>query len=183
MTRDFLSLINAPAPPGMLAGNALATIDTKPKRKQIIGWRGKNGELRGLSDAAHDWNTLGKMAAATAIAGTATAIRAGHVAVSEVEYSRAQLMQTCATMQAQRDGLAAELAMVRAELAIVRAEKAAARPRRKWTEPARAFLTDAVRDLGRSSADCRAIAVLMAAKFGGTWTGPAVRAQVRRMGL
>ena len=192
MTRDFLTLINTPAPPGMLAGNALATIDAPRKRGPIIGFRTAGDRIVGLGGAWQialrtiarrddvTWNGIAKVGFATAVAAGVVGTRAVGLAVNVAQEAVDELHES-------REQLRAQIALLERQLvaATVRAEKAEARlgVRRKWTDAARAFLASAVQDIGRTAGDCRAIAVLMAAKFGGTWTGPAVRAHVRRMGL
>ena len=192
-TRDFLTLtpIGAPAP-GLIAGNALTAIDAPRKRAPIIGFRTADDRVVGLGGASQialrtiarrddvTWNGIAKVGFATAVAAGVVGTRAVGLAVGAAQEAVDELHES-------REQLRAQIALLERQLvaATARAEKAEARlgVRRKWTDAARAFLADAVRDLGRSSADCRAIAILMTARFGGAWTGPAVRAQVRRMGL
>jgi hypothetical protein len=78
------------------------------------------------------WRGLLKTGAATAIAAGATAVRGANLAIAEIEYSRAQMQATLATMQAQRDD-----AVRRAAAAETKARKPA-----RWSAAERDLLLE-----------------------------------------
>jgi hypothetical protein len=88
--------------------NAIATIDPRPLPPSIIGFNVNGQTLSTLDTLKHVASNitvkgLWKVGAATAIAAGATAVRGANVALSEIEYSRAQMAEHLALMQAQRD--------------------------------------------------------------------------------
>jgi hypothetical protein len=81
-----------------------------PGAPGIIGFN-VGGETLGLVEIARriTWRGLAKATAACAIAGTATAIRAGHLAIAEIEDTRTQLKQRVDMLQQRNSDLATAL--------------------------------------------------------------------------
>ncbi len=141
----------------------------------IIGFRVGNQTLGVLDTLRHvsgriTWSGLLKTSAATGIAAAATAIKAGHVALSEIEYSRSQMATHLALMQAQRDDAVNRAAIAEAKIS---------RKVQRWSAAERDTLTR-LRAGGMTYAK---IAAAMSDEFGRAFTASSVGAQARKLGL
>jgi hypothetical protein len=159
--------------------NAIATIDQtgRPLPPSIIGFNVNGQTLSTLDTLKHVASNitvkgLWKVGAATGIAAAATAVRGAHLAIAEIEDSRAQLQARVDLLTRQRND------------AVNRAAAAEARASRKiqrWTDAERAHL--ATFFAAPKHKPYALIAADMAGTFGRAFTAASVGAQARKLGL
>ena len=142
----------------------------------LIGFN-VDGHVVGVRDAIRhmagkiSWNGLLKAGAATGIAAAATAVKAGYLALDEIQYSRGQMAGDLVKMQVQRDGAVNRAAHAEARLA----EKV-----RRWSPEEKAFVARQFGADGRHPTYAL-IATLMEAEFGRHLTAAAVGVQARKL--
>jgi hypothetical protein len=191
MHTNLVTIDQTGAPAGLLAATSLATIDQPKKRSPIIGFNTAGGGVVGLGGISQlalrnvtrrddiTWGGIAKVSAATLAAGAVVGVRAaslavdaGKLAVDSAGFSREQMLEKLALMQAQRDA-----AVRRA----VEAEARASRKATRWSDAERArlatFFTEA------KHKPYAAIAADMAATFGRAFTAASVGSQARKLGL
>jgi hypothetical protein len=140
----------------------------------VIGFRLADDRVVGLRELGKiTWKGLFKTGIATGIAATATAVRGANVALDEIQYSRAQMIEHLALMQRQRDD-----AVNRAAIA----EAKAARKVQRWSNAEKTFLATFFSGPVKHPTYA-VIATAMVAEFGRSFTAATVGAQARRLGL
>ena len=148
--------------------NALTITQTgTPVAPSVIGFRLADDRVVGFRDLAKiTWSGLLKASAATGIAAAATAVRGAHVALAEIEDSRAQLKARVETLQQRNSDLAT---------ALIEAQTPAAE---------RAFLADAIASAANPARPgYAAIAGRLAAEFNRPFTAASLSAQARKHGM
>jgi len=148
--------------------NALTITQTgTPVAPSVIGFRLADDRVVGFRDLAKiTWSGLLKASAATGIAAAATAVRGAHVALAEIEDSRAQLKARVETLQQRNSDLAT---------ALIEAQTPAAE---------RAFLADAIASAANPARPgYAAIAGRLAAEFNRPFTAATVGSQARKHGM
>lgn len=158
--------------------NALTITQTgTPVAPSVIGFRLADDRVVGFRDLAKiTWSGLLKASAATGIAAAATAVRGAHVALAEIEDSRAQLKARVETLQQRNSDLAT---------ALIEAQTQPARKRApRWTAAERAFLADAIASAANPARPgYAAIAWRLAAEFNRPFTAASLSAQARKHGM